>query len=115
MGASVNVKQVNAAGTGEKPWIPLNRMSTPTYALNIIIDGTATVSIQGTLKQQNNATGEPQAGPAQAEDIFDIMGLTGITATQQSQLVDVPLEFIRANQTSGAGSVTLHVMQAGEI
>ena len=115
MGASVNVKQVNEAGTGAKDWIILNRQSKPDYSLNIIITGTVTASIQATLKQQNNPTNEPQAGAAQAEDIFDISGLTGITASQASKIVDTPLEAIRVNQTAGTGSVTLHVMQAGEI
>ena len=114
MGASINVKQENAAGTGEKPWLTLNRLTTPDYSLNIIVSGTATFDIQGTLKQLNNATNLPEAGTPAAEDIFSIQGLTGLTASTAAKITNTPLEAIRVNQTAGTGSVTLHVMQAGE-
>ena len=114
MGASINVKQVNEAGTGAKPWITLNRLTGANYSLNLIVTGTVTFDVEATLKQLNNATNLPEAGAAAAEDIFGIQGLAGLTASQAAKIEHTPLEAIRVNQTAGTGSVTIHVMQEGE-
>lgn len=113
----INFKQENAAAVSAKEWISLNRWGSNNYSLNIIITGTATVDVEGTLKKLNQDdfhSTDPAAGTPAANDIFTISGATGLTATIALSLFDTPLEAIRVNQTAGAaGTVDFHVMQAG--
>lgn len=113
MGAYLNYKQENAAGVGTKPWIPLNRWDRGDFSLNIIITGTVTMDVEGTLKKLNQDTDSTDiaAGSPSAEDIFAIASATGLTASTALNITDTPLEAIRINQTAGTGSVKLHVMQ----
>lgn len=116
MGAYINVKQENAAAVSAKDWIVLNRAGKGNSSLNIIITGTATVDVEGTLKKvsQPTNTTDLAAGTPAADDIFTISGATGLTATIALSLFDTPLEAIRVNQTAGAaGTVDFHVMQVG--
>lgn len=107
MSIYLNKKIVYASGVGEKDWFALNRWGVPNYTLNIIINGTASVNVEGTLAQINR--GEA----ATADDVFTLPGATGITSTQAVNSADLPLEFVRINQVSGTGTVTLHIMQGG--
>ena len=113
MSAYINVKQVNAAGVGVKPWIQVNRWQANTYTLNMSISGAATYSVQGTLKkltQETNAT-DAAAGTPAAADIFDLPSATGLVASTVLYITDTPLGAIRMDQTVGAGSVKFPVMQ----
>lgn len=105
-GTPINVRQENTAGVGEKPWILLNPYAGPSVTFNFIIDGAATIDMEGTLVNPNRDT-------PTADDIFDLGGLQNITATSASTLVGQPLVAVRANQTAGAGSVTIQLQQEG--
>ena len=105
-GTPINVRQENDAGTGEKPWIFLNTYAGPSITFNFIVDGTATFDMQGTLVNVQRDT-------PTADDIFELGGLTNITATSAETLVGQPLVAVRANQTAGTGSVTIQLQQEG--
>lgn len=107
MGSPINIKRVNSAGVGVKPWIPLNRWTNDDLTINLSINGTATVTVEATLVQIN------RGGVPVPADIFPITNLTAITATTAANIPETPLEFIRVNQTAGTGSANLHVMQQG--
>ncbi len=105
-GTPINIRQVNPAGVGEKDWILTNPYAASNITFNFAVSGTASVDMQGTLVNPNREN-------VTADDIFDLGGLQGITATAAETLVGQPLVAIRANQTSGTGSVTVHLQQEG--
>lgn len=105
-GTPINVRQENAAGMGEKPWILVNPYAGPNITFNFIVDGTVTAEMQGTLVNPNRDT------PTD-DDIFDLGGLDNITATSAETLVGQPLVAVRANQTAGTGSLTIQLQQEG--
>ena len=113
MSTYINTNQINSAGVGAKPWIQLNRWGAPHYIIRATVNGAATYTIEGTLVQLNRGQ------IAAASDIFPVddaqyTPIIAQTTTQTFQLAPGPLEFIRVNQTAGAGSVDLHVMQSGQ-
>ncbi len=116
MGAYINVKQANSAGIGIKPWIPMNRWGRDHFSLVLSFIGSATASVEGTLKKLNQASDSTDlaAGPPVAGDVFTITNATDLTSDVALVIVDTPLEAIRINQTAGVGSVDLHVMQQGD-
>ena len=103
-GPFVNTKQAFTAGAGAKPWVSVSRYSGSDYTLNLIVTGTATFDVEGTLVKIEETT-------PLAEDIFQISGLTAQTASVQAKINGTPLEALRVNQTAGTGSVTMHVNQ----
>lgn len=102
----INVRQENSAGAGAKDWISLNTFARPTFTLNLIIDGTATVNIEGTLVNPNRDTVE-------AEDVFVLQDWSSISATTAGTVNEQPITAIRVNQTAGTGSTILQALQAG--
>jgi hypothetical protein len=107
MSTPLNKRKTYAAGVGAKGWFMLNRWSPSNYIVNIIISGVATVDLEGTMVQLNR--GETTT----ASDIFVLPGGASIAASVAVNVADVPIEAIRINQTAGAGTVTMHIMQAG--
>ena len=102
-----NVRKVNSAGVGAKEWLPLNYYAGSNTTINLIITGTATATVEGTLVDVNRST-------PTADDIFDLADFIGITATTAGTLSTQPVAAVRVNQTVGAGSTVLHVLQNGE-
>lgn len=107
MSTPLNKRITYAAGTGAKDWFMLNRWSPSNYTVNIIMSGTATVDLEGTLVQLN------RGDTATPDDIFVLPGGASITATAAVNVADVPVEALRINQTAGIGTVTMHIMQGG--
>jgi hypothetical protein len=102
MAAYINRKQDNVAGTGAKPWIPLNRWSdNSNLSLVLRFTGAATVDIEATLDQINRGD---------TVTAFTVVNGAAITADTELNITATPLESIRINQTAGAGSVSFHVM-----
>lgn len=106
MSAPINRKQDNVAGTGAKPWIPLNRWGNDfNYSIVLTFTGAATVTVEGTVDYLNR--------PNQTIVPFDIVNAVGVTSDSSINIIGTPLEGLRINQTAGAGSVEFHVMQGG--
>ena len=107
MATPINKKKTYSAGTGAKDWFQLNRWSPQVYTFAVSITGTATVDLEITFMQLNR--GES----ATASDIFTLAGGGAISSNTAVNVDGMPIEFVRVNQTSGTGTVSLHVMQQG--
>jgi hypothetical protein len=108
MSAYINRKQVNVAGIGVKPWIPLNRWSEPgNYSVVVTVDGSAEYTVQSTV--------DPVNKPSRNDGIYvcDVENAIGITVDQCFNITSTPLEAIRVEQTLGSGTLTVRVMQNG--
>lgn len=105
MSIPVNVKQDNEAGTGLKPWVVLDRYNSSYATINVTFDGVATATIEGTLERR------PDNGLV-GGDVFNINGLVDISENTVISLSQTPVSALRVNQTAGAGSVTIHILQA---
>lgn len=105
-GTPINVRQENPAGVGVKDWILINPYAASNITFNFIVDGTVSFDMEGTLVNPNRET-------ITGDDIFDLGGLQGITQTAAQTLVGQPLVAVRANQTSGAGSLIVQLQQEG--
>lgn len=108
MSAPLNKKITYAAGVGAKAWFPLNRWGPSNYTITIIKTGTVSINVEGTVVQLNR--GDTIA----AGDVFTLPSGATITANTSFGVSDLPLEAIRVNQTSGTGTVSMHIMQAGQ-
>lgn len=109
--AYINVKQENAAGVGIKDWIALNRWSNAgNYTVMTTVSGAATYTLETTIDQLNRFT----AAEIAAAEVCPVENAVDQTVDGCFNITATPLEFIRINQTVGAGSVTMRVMQSGE-
>lgn len=111
MASSVNSQRTLSAGIGIKEWVPLNRWGPPEYAVVVTVSGTATWKLEGTLNRINR--GET-AVPFLLEDRLGT-AITAIVDDDNFLLGQTPLEAMRLNQTAGAGTATLHVVQQGRV
>lgn len=110
--AYINRDQINVAGVGEKPWIPMNRWSNSAdYTIFAKVDGVVTYTIETTVAQLNRMT------PAEiaAAKICSVVDATNQVADGCFNITATPVEFIRVNQTLGTGSVDIHVQQNGSM
>ena len=94
---------VTYTGTGAQAPIMLNRHAPSNYSVRLDFDTTGDVDVQGTLSQLNRGD---------AEDWFDITGLTGITADSAEKIVDTPLEAIRFVINANGSTINGRVMQS---
>jgi hypothetical protein len=109
--AYINRKQENEAGIGEKPWVPMNRWTNAAnYTIVTTVTGAATYTVEVTLDQLNRMS----AAEIAAADVCPIENIVDETTNGCFNVTATPAEFIRVNQTAGAGSVTFHAMQSGE-
>jgi len=108
--AYINREQINSAGVGAKPWIPVNRWSNSgDYSIFANVTGTATYTLEVTLDQLNRMT------PAEIANakVCPVVEATDQTTDGCFNITSTPLEFIRVNQTAGTGSVDIHIQQNG--
>lgn len=109
--AYINVDQVNTTGTGEKPWIPVNRWSNAgNYSIVTTVNGTATYTVELTLVQLNRKT----AAEIAAAKVCAVLNATALEMSSCLSVLGTPAEFFRINQTAGTGSVDMQIMQSGE-
>ena len=92
------------SGVGTTAWIALDTYSPLTSLAAVVSGGAATYTIQHTLDDVLNSTVTPTA--------FDHDTLAAQTTSQDGNYA-FPIAGIRINQTVGAGTVTLTVLQAG--
>ena len=94
---------ISGTGVATSAWMPLDTYS-PTLSLAAVVSGgAATFTIEYTLDDILSGV----AGTA-----FAITGMSAITATTAATW-GFPIAGVRINQTVGAGTVTLTVLQAG--
>lgn len=110
MSAYINRNQINTTGTGEKPWVPLNRWANDDYTVKLTVNGMATFSLEGTISQINRG----ESGSEFTLNDESGTPISGITSTTTYVIAATPLEAIRVNQTAGTGSVDMHIMQSGD-
>jgi len=109
--AYINVKQVNTSSTGIKPWIPVNRWTNGSnYTIICSVDGVATYTLETTIEMLNRLTADELAAvvACPVENAVDLSGSSCLN------IFSTPAEAFRINQTAGAGTVTMHIMQAGD-
>ncbi len=109
MASSVNIQRTLSAGTGAKDWFIMNRYAPTEYVVVVTVTGTATWTLEGTLNKLNRGETaipfvlEDRLGTPIAAQVDDGNFLLG----------QIPMEAMRLNQDSGAGTATMQVMQQG--
>jgi len=101
----INTQLVNA----DDVWIQMNRWGPPVYAATVTVTGTVTYQLEGTFNHLNR--GET-ATPFTLDDAAGT-SISGETTTKCFNLQEIPMEFMRVNQTAGGGTVDIHVVQQG--
>jgi len=112
MSKYINKREANT-GTGASDWVLLGSAGEGRggnkIGIQVEASGSATVSIQCTL----DASLSTSDGTVVAAQINDITGLTGLTANGVYS-VDGPMKAVRINQTAGAGTSAITVLQSGD-
>jgi hypothetical protein len=96
-----------SGGTKNSAAILVDHHGKPQISLQVVVTGSATYTVQQSLNDPYDAT--------QTTTWFSHpdTALVAATTNQQGNYAYVPLQ-IRLQQTAGAGSATLTVLQAGE-
>lgn len=96
-------QQVSVTGVATSNWIPVDRVQKPTgISLVADITGTVTSTIEFTTDDIFDASVTPLAMP--------VTGMAAITADTQGNIA-FPVQAIRVNNTAGAGTVRLTILQ----
>lgn len=94
-------------GVGQSDWVILKKGGAGVVSIQIEASATAVVSIQGTLNLELSV-GSDTVPAAQINDIEDMTAL----AANNVFSVQGPLKAVRINQTGGAGTSAITVLQA---
>jgi hypothetical protein len=90
-------------------WIPTNHWGPPVYAALVTVTGTVVYQLEGTFDRINRG----EAPVSWVLDDASGIPIVGETVTKCFNLQEIPLEFIRVNQTAGGGTVAIHLVQQG--
>lgn len=95
-------------GTGTSTVVGVDYMIAPfAVGLGAVVSGTVTFTIEYTMQDPMDAGFNPATA-----SWFPVTGMTSISATTGASLT-VPCRGVRINVSSGSGTVTLYVQQAG--
>ena len=93
------------ASIGPSAWVPLDTYRTPfSVGASAVITGSPTYNVEYTFDDVQNSAITPT--------VYSNLTVTGATANSNCAIT-VPITAIRANVTSGSGSVVLTVIQSG--
>ncbi len=93
---------ITQTGTGTTNWVPVDYIQSPfNLGLQCAVNGTVTYTIQYTA--DDPLTGTPST-------TLPVTGLSASTVTAGTNL-QIPCRAVRASVSSGAGSVTLTLLQ----
>ena len=96
-------QQVSVTGVATSNWIPMDRFPDPTnISLHVVVGGGCTVSIEYTVGNVFDPTAVLTA--------FPVTGMTAVVANTAGNIA-FPIQAIRVNQTVGANTSTLTIMQ----
>lgn len=100
-------KRIEQTGVGASDWIVLSQGGGVDIGIQVEASATAVVSIQGTLNSDIKV-GSDTVPAAQINDITD---MTALNANGMYSVLG-PVRAVRINQTSGAGTSAITVLQA---
>ena len=95
---------ISQSGVGTSAWVGLDLHSPLMTFAAVVSGGAATFTIEYTL--------DPVLIPAPAATAFSVPGMSAVTANTSAGF-STPIAAARINQTVGAGTVTLTIVQAG--
>ncbi len=99
-------------GIGSTPWCSLNRYVTPgNTSMGIAVtSGAVTATAEGTYDDPNLLVPSNSAVPP---NVFPIVSLQGVSGPIIDGSVDQPYNYVRWTATSGTGTASVYVLQAG--
>lgn len=93
------------ASIGPSAWVPLDTYRNPfSVGMSAVVSGSPTYNVEYTFDDVQNSALTPT--------VYSGLTVTGATSNTSTSLT-VPVTAVRANITTGSGSVTLTVIQAG--
>lgn len=100
-------KKVQQTGVGTSDWIVLDKGGAGVLSIQVEASGSATISLQGTLNINIINGGDT----VPVDEVNSIEDMTGLVANGLFT-VQGPVKAVRINQTAGAGTSTITILQA---
>lgn len=98
---------IQQTGVGASSWVPLDQyVASFSVGIGVVVTGVVTYTIEYTYDDVFNNSITPTAWP--------VLALNGLAVNADAQLSN-PVKALRINQTAGAGTTAMTVVQGGVI